>query len=461
MNKNKKVKYPVSISLLPVLSMIVAILPSIFHNTAGIDIAKIGIITIVLTGTVSFYIRLNADNILDKTLAKTIIILGYLGSICLLLLVPEPTVYSLWMIGGLLVAMLLDNKLGLLLNFNLTFIMGIMLNLHPENVIQILVICLLMSLLAGALKNKVTVIYAVIIILSSNITLAFAINNFVFERASNYNYVYSLFSILAVLITAFFISIPYQNFINKAITKDSAENNAEICITSNEEDNTSDSIHSSMEEKDNQKAKHNLLEKDKIVLSIQESALTSDLERDDLPHSVETKTSFEVLCDMDNQLIRELKQYSEILYLHAVHIGDLSYLAAMEIGANELLAKAGGLYHEIGKINGKNYIEESLKLAEDYSFPKELKAILREHNIKYEKPSSVEAAIVMLSDNVASTIEYIEKTEDHKYTTNKIIENIFQMRLDKGTFDASGLSLIDYKKLKEFYQSEFNKTKSE
>ncbi len=75
-------------------------------------------------------------------------------------------------------------------------------------------------------------------------------------------------------------------------------------------------------------------------------------------------------------------------------------------------------------------------LAEEYAFPKELKAILKEHNIKYERPNSVEAVIVMLSDNVVSTIEYIEKNDGHRFSSNKIIDNIFQMRMDKGTFDA-------------------------
>ena len=118
---------------------------------------------------------------------------------------------------------------------------------------------------------------------------------------------------------------------------------------------------------------------------------------------------------------------------------------------------AGGLYHEIGKLNGKNYIEEGLIIAEDYAFPKELKAILREHNIKYDKPNSVEAAIVMLSDSVVSTIEYIEKSEDRKYTTNKIVDNIFQMRMEKGTFDGANLTLNNFKDLKEFYQKEFTR----
>jgi putative nucleotidyltransferase with HDIG domain len=150
-----------------------------------------------------------------------------------------------------------------------------------------------------------------------------------------------------------------------------------------------------------------------------EPYFVEDVEDAHVSHGI--RTSYEVLCDLDNELVQKMKQYSESLYNHSVRIGDLSLRAALEVGADEMLALAGGLYHEVGKINGKNYIEEGLIIAEEYAFPKELKAILKEHNIKYEKPNSVEAAIVMLSDNVVSTIEYIEKNDDHKFSSNKVI----------------------------------------
>jgi putative nucleotidyltransferase with HDIG domain len=188
-----------------------------------------------------------------------------------------------------------------------------------------------------------------------------------------------------------------------------------------------------------------------LLSSIEEEAAT------DLDRIIGTSSSYDVLCSPTNELLMKLKQHSEALYAHALYIADLSARAAKLIGASEQLAMAGGLYHEIGKLNGKNYIEEGLIIAEDYAFPKELKAILREHNIKYDKPNSVEAAIVMLSDSVVSTIEYIEKSEDRKYTTNKIVDNIFQMRMEKGTFDGANLSLNNFKDLKEFYQKEFTR----
>jgi putative nucleotidyltransferase with HDIG domain len=189
----------------------------------------------------------------------------------------------------------------------------------------------------------------------------------------------------------------------------------------------------------------------------EESSNQSTVSVEDQGKDTEIHPSYDVLCSEDNELLRKLKQFSESIYKHSIQIGDLSCRAAIVIGADEFLAKAGGLYHEIGKLGGKNYIEEGLAIAEEYSFPKELKAILKEHNIKYDKPSSVESVIVMLSDNIVSTIDYINKTEEHKYSTSKMIENIFQMRMDKGTFDGVNLSLKDFKVLKEFYEKEFSR----
>ncbi len=63
----------------------------------------------------------------------------------------------------------------------------------------------------------------------------------------------------------------------------------------------------------------------------------------------------------------------------------------------------------------------------------------------------------MMSDNVVSTIDYIKKTGDNNFTSDKIIDNIFKMRMEKGNFDNSGISIKNFKLLKEFYQNEYRR----
>jgi putative nucleotidyltransferase with HDIG domain len=421
------------------------------YKTSGVEIAKVAILTMILTTVATFYIRLNLDTILEKKLAKTVITVSYLASIGLLLSVPKPYLYCFWMLGGLLVAMTIDNKLGLLFHFSLSFIMGISLSpqpeiMQPEIMIHIMIIGVVMNLLSGALRSASTVIYAMIIVLSTNVTLSFVINNFIFSTKVNYNYLYSLFSILAVLVTAFLLSLLYDLITGNS--KNMGTQVVEPLISENLF--TEQPVHNPILELSMQSIPLEQDETNSSQLSSIEEVSATDLDR-----IIGTSSSYDVLCSPNNELLMKLKRHSETLYTHALYIADLSARAAKLIGASEQLAMAGGLYHEIGRLNGKNYIEEGLIIAEDYAFPKELRAILQEHNIKYDKPNSVEAAIVMLSDSVVSTIEYIEKSEDRKYTTNKIIDNIFQMRMDKGTFDGANLSLKDFKMLKEFYQKEF------
>ncbi len=466
------------ITLLPILSVIAIILLGLWKDASVLDIAKIGTLTLILTAASIFFIRLQEEDILKRQYAKTIIILSYLTSILLIMLPIRPELYCFWMIGGLLVAMLVDSKLGLLISFNLTFILSITMSLRPEITIQFLILGVLMSLLSGPLKNKATVVYGAIILLSTNITLAFVINNFIFEASTNYNYLCSFFSIFAVLVTAFLLSQLYERLTGDGTVEASSEDREKSITGQPSEDRMKSAAGQASEINGVQKLSDQTSKTQKtgilqavsdtqVAEETPELAITSlpeagamerlsSEEEDSTAYSRGIRTSYELLLSEQNGLLIRLKEYSENIYRHSLLIGEISGRAAEWIGADIHLAKAGGYYHEIGKINGNDYIAEGQIIAENHGFPRELKAILRQHNIKHEKPSSVEAAIVMLTDTVVSTLDYIRKTEDKKYTVEKIIDNIFQMRMDKGTFDESGLSLKDYKALKEFYLREFS-----
>ncbi|MGB4658499.1 MAG: HDIG domain-containing metalloprotein [Mobilitalea sp.] len=421
------------LNFLPILSMIAVVVPAIILKEDYIIAAKKGIFTLIFTLVAVFYIRFNADNIVSKKMSKTIIILSYLASICMLVLIPTPDMIFLWMTGGLLIAMTIDMKLGIIVHFCLAFLLGLTVPLRFESIIQILVLGILMCLLAETMHRISTAIYTVLIVLSTNITLLFVINNFAFPSEKNTEYIYSSLSIFAVLLIDFLLGSIIKKGTNKLESNDSISNSM-ISIIENESIQTLKQTDSSSF-----------------------TGLSYEKEDSSYQERLKLDSKYELLCNTDHELLKKLKEYSESVYLHSLSIAQLSYRAAQVIGADEYLAKAGGLYHEIGKINGKNYIEEGLLIAETYAFPQALKAVLKEHNIKYDKPNSVEAAIVMLSDNLVSTIDYLVKTANNRFTTNKIVDNLFQMRMEKGTFDNSGLSLIDFKRLKDFYQKELNK----
>jgi putative nucleotidyltransferase with HDIG domain len=290
--------------------------------------------------------------------------------------------------------------------------------------------------------------------------VAFVINNFKFDEQTNYDYLLSMLSLLLVIVVSFFLSMIYHSKAGGSKLELNAKTNQVELLLERQgfiKDKPQEAIPSAELTASVSVTSESSLENSGAKdLSVQELAATSEEAIEATMLFQDPKTNYDVLCDRNNILIQRMKDYSEALYQHALTIGELSHRAALAIGANETLTLAGGLYHEVGKIKGKNYIEEGLILAQEYGFPNELKAILKEHNIKYENPNSVEAVIVMLADNIVTTIEYIEKNDDRKFTAQKIIENIFQLRMDKGTFDSANLSLKDYKTLKEFFINEFS-----
>ena len=258
------------------------------------------------------------------------------------------------------------------------------------------------------------VLYAFVILLSVNTALNFLINNYVIDAESDYNYLSFMFSLFVILAAAYLLYFFYQWIIKKLFFGENVRNDLQTA-------------------------------------SLSAMGISAR-------YTYGSQTGFEILNQPDNELLRKLKEYSQPLYEHSVLIGDISRRAAKIVCADEALVMAAGLYHEIGKIRdvGK-YVEESLIIAEEYQFPAKLKVVLRQHNSKYEKPTSIEAAIVMMTDYIISAFDCIDKLKYDKFATDKIIDNLFLLRLNKGTFDDSGLSVRDFKKLKEFYNREFQK----
>lgn len=405
--------------ILPLISTAFMVFLEIIRTGYGVSMIKLGVLTLILTLAASYYVRLFEEDIIKSKFTILILAICYIVSLSLLFLVENPEIEVFWMLGGLLVSMIIDRKLGFFLQFNLVFIYAVGFTVRIETLLHLLLISCLMCALAKYLMDKTTFAYGTIIVLSTNITLAFVLNNFIFEYQAGYDYLESLISILLVIIASYLLASLYNFFISK-----------------------------------NKEREADLISDVSDILAIDQELTTEDSSKkeDNL-----FGTSYDILMDSNNELLDQLKEHSRELYDHAQKVGDISSRAAKVISADETLAYTGGLYHEIGKIREGNYIEQGLIIADEYQFPEKLKTIVKQHNIKYDKPTSVEAAIVMLTDHALATINYIENQGENKYPIDKIIANIFQMRMEKGTFDESGLSIKDFKVLREFYVEEFHK----
>lgn len=183
-------------------------------------------------------------------------------------------------------------------------------------------------------------------------------------------------------------------------------------------------------------------------------------------------------------------------YHHSIIVANLAEMAAMDIGANEALARAGAYYHDIGKLKYPNYFSEnqvgenphdyllpldSAKIiighvrdgyiyATDEKLPKVVKDMLIQHHgntlvkyfyykakkdfpgetIKEEEyrypgitPQFKEAAILMLADTVEAAVRSMftqGKTIDE---IKVIISNLIKDKLDDGQLIDSDLTIKD------------------
>lgn len=172
--------------------------------------------------------------------------------------------------------------------------------------------------------------------------------------------------------------------------------------------------------------------------------------------------SLEQTITPETELLKLAREQAPKLYSHLKETAALAGEAAGSIGADSLLCEAGGWYHEIGRLCGssENSITEGIRLVENYQFPLVLVELLKQQNLKESSPASREAAIVMLSDTILSSAEYFKSTKKTGWTMEKIIEQTFRVRLEKGYLNQSGLTAKELYLLRSFFLKRLGEEKS-
>jgi putative nucleotidyltransferase with HDIG domain len=163
------------------------------------------------------------------------------------------------------------------------------------------------------------------------------------------------------------------------------------------------------------------------------------------------------ISDPNYELIVMLKNYSKDLYEHSMRVAKLSERVAYKLGVDPLLAKTGGYYHKIGKLEGKDYVNCGVEIAKSYSFPEEVIDIIKQHTGRHQCPQTIEAAVVMLSDTIISAFEYLDdKQNELMYDKDIVIDQVIDTKLDKDMLDESGLSLKMFRDIKKCFKQEEN-----
>jgi putative nucleotidyltransferase with HDIG domain len=209
------------------------------------------------------------------------------------------------------------------------------------------------------------------------------------------------------------------------------------------------------------------------------------------------------LSDLNRPLLRKLALEAPGTYHHAIMVGNLSEAAAESIGANPLLVRVASYYHDIGKMDIKEYFIENqsegenahdllspemsasilkdhvtrgLALAKKYRLPQVVRDFIPQHHgtnlipyfyhkalkqgdsvevdeQKYRypgpKPMSREAAVVMLADIVEATTRALKDPDAEDI--EKAVDESIETRLQEGQLDDSELTLSDIRKIKEAF----------
>jgi putative nucleotidyltransferase with HDIG domain len=211
------------------------------------------------------------------------------------------------------------------------------------------------------------------------------------------------------------------------------------------------------------------------------------------------------LADFNHPLLIELSEKAPGTFHHSVTIGNLAEAAAEAIGANSILARVGGYYHDIGKLLKPEYfvenqvgphsrhnrlkprmsaliisahVREGIELGRERGIPESVlefipqhhgttrisfffdKALkqaakrptkdgVREEDFLYPgpKPQTKETGIVMLADSVEAATRTISELTPQKLES--AIDNMIKHRFMDGQLDECELTLRDLTKIKE------------
>jgi len=216
---------------------------------------------------------------------------------------------------------------------------------------------------------------------------------------------------------------------------------------------------------------------------------------------ISTNFTYLELSNLNHPLLRALSIKAPGTYHHSIMVGNLGEAAAEAIGANDVLARVGGYFHDIGKMERpeyfienqegsfnphdglppklsvailKSHVSEGVELGKKHRLPEPIIKIILEHHgtslIKpfFEKakdiydtvkeddfrydgpvPSSKESAIIMLADSVEAAIKSVETSCEDEI--RKVVEKIFEIKMKENQLDNAGLSITELKTIMDVF----------
>ncbi|MBN2656898.1 MAG: HDIG domain-containing protein [Spirochaetales bacterium] len=157
-----------------------------------------------------------------------------------------------------------------------------------------------------------------------------------------------------------------------------------------------------------------------------------------LEHWLKTSTKFRLieLSDSNAPVLKNMLGKAPGTYIHSMNVANLAEMACQEIGANTLLARVGGLYHDIGKVDQSEYfIENQTDVNKhDDMKPSLSAAVLKAHvKIGIEKAHDLK-----LPQDVIDIIAQHHATSTMKYFYDRALKEKGNTKVNKDDFSYSG-----------------------
>lgn len=219
-----------------------------------------------------------------------------------------------------------------------------------------------------------------------------------------------------------------------------------------------------------------------------------------LEHSFDITTDIRLLelSDLDHPLLKKMITEAPGTYHHSIVVSNMAEDAASSIGANPLLAKVGGYFHDIGKTTKPEYfvenvwfaeesrheklqptmsnlvitahVKDGVQLAQRYKLPKIIIDIITQHHgtslvyyfykqaekiyekegseimetdFRYPgpKPQTKEAGIILLADATEAASHTLVKPTPGKIES--LVKEILDEKIKDGQLDECGLTMKD------------------
>lgn len=370
--------------------------------------------------------------------------LVFLISIILFLLFDRPLQMPFWCFGGILLVCGFKLRFGMVLNYYFLFLAGSTQNPVIKEAVVMQVLCLMLLGLtmpyAKKWKDAVEIIVSVFAVLVSVRILFFFL-----ERKSIKDT--DIFYLALVYIIVVIISVYFANLLREASFRKKKEATFDYL----------EELAVSVEAQDTELLNEILFEKEQEEAALEAANLSHEVPEPDteadkafygslaVAEQPADEEALTALCAENAPLLEQLRISHRNAYLHARRVALLSSEIAENLeGVQNILVKAGGYYHEIGRLLGKNTMDNTLLVAEREGFPAELCDVLREHSVNGDKPTTKEAALVLLTDNICSMCEYLKKNQSGRLLIDKVIDKALNLRLSKGDLNDSGLTVKEF-----------------